>query len=59
MITSYLLGELTHFTVYAQKVFNEIENNRKTTIDHIISKASIRIIVLAVELHHEVTSSSS
>jgi hypothetical protein len=54
-----LLGELTQFTEDAHKVFDEIGNNRTTTIDHIISKTSIRIIVLEVELHHKGTSGSS
>jgi hypothetical protein len=44
------------------KVFDEIGNNRTTIIhhiDHIISKASIRILVLAVKLHHKGRSNSS
>jgi hypothetical protein len=61
MITSQniLLGELTQFIEDDYKVFDEIGNNRTTTIDHIINKARIRILILAVELHHEGTSSSS
>jgi hypothetical protein len=48
----YLLpffGELTQFTICAHKIFDTIRNDRTTTIDHIISKAIIRITVIAVD----------
>jgi hypothetical protein len=54
------LGEFTQFTKDVHKVFDEIGNNKATTIDHIDHiKASIRILVIAVYLHHKGTSDSS